>query len=226
LRQSTVTNIRDLEREAISRLTALTKQDVESIRRIRRDFSNQLAESSPEDVVRIALNLAGRATILYRFFAYELVHHHKQALQSLKAKSLEDLGKGIDSWGAVDSFACYLAGPAWRENQVPDTLIKRWARSKDQWWRRAALVSTVPLNSKARGGKGDIKRTLQICELLVHDRNDMVIKAMSWALRELAKRRPESVYSFLAQYEDKLASRVSREVRNKLNTGLKNARRP
>ncbi|HET6889814.1 MAG TPA: DNA alkylation repair protein, partial [Pyrinomonadaceae bacterium] len=197
----------------------------ESIRRIRREFSKQLAEASAEEVVRIALNLARRSEIQYRFFAYELVHHHGQALRSLRTRSLEELGKGIESWSTVDCFACYLAGPAWRENQVPDTLIKRWTRSKDHWWRRAALVSTVPLNSKARGGKGDVRRTLEICELLVDDREDMVVKALSWALRELAKRNPESVYDFLARYEGKLASRVSREVKNKLHTGLKNARR-
>lgn len=222
LRRVAVTNLTVLEREVVSRLAALPEQDVESIRRIRREFSKQLAEASAEEVVRIALNLARRSEILYRFFAYELVHHHEQALRSLTTRSLEELGKGINSWGAVDCFGCYLAGPAWREGQVPDSLIKRWARSKDHWWRRAALVSTVPLNSRARGGKGDVRRTLEICELLADDRDDMVVKAMSWALRELAKRNPESVYNFLVRHEGKLASRVNREVKNKLNTGLKN----
>jgi 3-methyladenine DNA glycosylase AlkD len=97
---------------------------------------------------------------------------------------LERFGRGIDSWGAVDMFACYLSGPAWREHQVPDKLIHNWARSADRWFRRAALVSTVPLNSKARGGKGDSKRTLAVCASLVADRDDMVVKALSWALRE------------------------------------------
>ncbi|HUS10646.1 MAG TPA: DNA alkylation repair protein, partial [Pyrinomonadaceae bacterium] len=64
----------------------------------------------------------------------------------------------------------------------------RWARSKNRWLRRTALVSTVPLNNKARGGRGDSERTLMICEMLLDDRDDMVIKALSWALRELSKR--------------------------------------
>ena len=50
----------------------------------------------------------------------------------------------------------------------------------------------------------------------------MVVKAMSWALRELAKRDPTAVRRFLAEHETALAARVSREVRNKLETGLKN----
>jgi 3-methyladenine DNA glycosylase AlkD len=121
-------------------------------------------------------------------------------------------------------FGCYLAGPAWREHQVSERLIHSWVRSKDRWWRRAALVSTVPLNNKARGGTGDPVRTLKICELLVADRDEMVVKALSWALRELAKRDPDSVREFLRRTNDKLAPRVIREVNNKLSTGLKNPR--
>lgn len=178
-------------------------------------------------MIELALRLIKRPELHYRFLAYELVQFHKHALRSLTAKTLEELGNGIDSWGAVDSFACCLAGPVWRERQVSDVVIKRWARSTDRWWRRAALVSTVPLNLRARGGQGDASRTLQICELLIDDRDDMVVKAMSWALRELGKRSPDPTYRFLDRFEGQLATRVIREVRSKLITGLKNvAHRP
>lgn len=83
--------------------------------------------------------------------------------------------------------------------------------------------STVPLNTKARGGSGDVARTLKICEMLIADRDEMVVKAMCWALRELAKREPKLVRAFLSTHKDVLAARVTREVNNKLTTGLKNA---
>jgi 3-methyladenine DNA glycosylase AlkD len=175
-------------------------------------------------MISLALKLT-RRLIVPRFFAYELVQHHAEALHSLKAKSLEDFGRGNDNWGAVDTFACYLAGPVWRERQVSDALIRRWARSKDRWWRRTALVCTVALNTKARGGKGDSLRTLNICELLTADRDDMVVKALSWALRELSKRDPQAVRRFLKEHQRVLAPRVVREVSNKLQTGLKNPRK-
>jgi 3-methyladenine DNA glycosylase AlkD len=50
----------------------------------------------------------------------------------------------------------------------------------------------------------------------------MVVKALSWSLRELAKRDHLSVRAFVAEHEKRLAPTVLREVRNKLNTGLKN----
>lgn len=216
--------LQPLVSEIESQLLILPQLTTEQIRVIRRRFSKQLVKEPPESIVQLASCLIDRAAIMDRFFAYELVQHHKQALRSLTAEKLERLGRGLDSWGAVDTFACYLAGPAWRERQVADNVIHGWARSNDRWWRRAALVSTVPLNSKARGGSVDAPRTLRVCKLLLRDRDDMVVKAMSWALRELAKREPATVRDFLRDHQKILAPRVIREVNNKLQTGLKNPR--
>jgi 3-methyladenine DNA glycosylase AlkD len=61
--------------------------------------------------------------------------------------------------------------------------------------------------------------------MLVQDHDDMVVKAMSWALRELVVHDPEAVRVFLAEYDAVLAAQVKHEVQNKLQTGLKTPRR-
>jgi 3-methyladenine DNA glycosylase AlkD len=217
-----LSDIKELSHEIDMRLRALPSLNAENVRGLRRELSRQIAGASARQVFGLALKLLEYRGFEYRFVAYELVSHHRAALQSLRTRELEQLGRGLDSWADVDTFACYLSGPAWRERQVPDSLIYRWARSPDRWWRRAALVSTVPLNNKARGGSGDAGRTLDICGLLVEDRDDMVVKALSWALRALAVRDPKAVRAFLAEHHDAVAARVRREVQNKLLTGLKN----
>jgi hypothetical protein len=88
-----------------------------------------------------------------------------------------------------------VAGVAWREGRVKDKQVMRWAHSSDRWRRRLALVATVPLNSRARGGSG--------------------------ALRELSKTDPKSVAGFIRREDSRLASRVRREVMAKLETGRK-----
>jgi 3-methyladenine DNA glycosylase AlkD len=82
----------------------------------------------------------------------------------------------------------------------------------------------VFLNRKSQGGRGDAPRTLAVCEQLVKDRDDMVVKAMSWALRDLIARDRKAVEQFLEKHDAHLAARVKREVRNKLTTGRKNPR--
>jgi 3-methyladenine DNA glycosylase AlkD len=79
----------------------------------------------------------------------------------------------------------------------------------------------VPLNLRSRGGTGDTGRTLDICRQLVADGDDMVVKALSWALRELVVWNPEAVRRFLDTHHEVLAARVRREVRSKLETGRK-----
>jgi 3-methyladenine DNA glycosylase AlkD len=224
---SELIEIDEFVNEIDSRIRALPNLKVESVRNVRKEFSKRLVNTSPQIVVSIAIHVLrlDRPGFEYRLVAYELIAYHKAALHSLGEKELETLGQGISSWGDVDTFACYLAGPAWREFQVSDELIHHWARSKDRWWRRTALVCTVALNNKARGGRGDTSRTLDVCRLLVSDRDDMVVKAMSWSLRELSRRDPDAVRAFLQEYKGVLAPRVVREVNTKLTTGLKNPRR-
>jgi 3-methyladenine DNA glycosylase AlkD len=211
--------------EIAERLASMGASTTAELRQVRREFSRKLKGAAPHVLIELAGLLLDASRMDHRFIAYELINHHPGALAHLNAWQLERLGRGIDSWGAVDCFAVYLSGPVWRERRVPTSLIHGWARSTDRWWRRAALVSTVPLNSKARGGTGDAYRTLQVCRLLEHDRDPMVAKALSWALRELAKRDPRAVREYLASRKQVLPALVLREVNNKLKTGVKNPKK-
>lgn len=204
-------------------IRALPVQNTPSVRAVRRSYSRQFRKADPAFVLEVVCCLVHDYG--YRGSAYELLAGHPGAFGSLDEAALEALGQGIDSWWAVDSFARTLSGPAWRDGLVPDEVIHRWACSPDRWWRRAALVSTVALNVRSHGGQGDVPRTLAVCRMLVDDHDDMVVKAMSWALRELVVHDPQAVRAFLDEHGDALAARARREARNKLETGLKNPRR-
>lgn len=195
------------------------------LRAIRRRYSPMLARESPDRVLAIVKVLLAERSWAARVVAYELLAGHPASMARLNARVVEEMATGLSDWGSIDLFGVTVTGSAWREGRISDGSVKRWARSKDRWRRRLALVSTVPLNSKARGGSGDPVRTLAVCRALVEDRDEMVVKALSWALRELSKRDPRSVAEFLRREDARLASRVRREVRAKLETGRKLARR-
>jgi 3-methyladenine DNA glycosylase AlkD len=194
---------------------------VPNIRPVVKDLNKTFQKSPPEEVVEFAMLLNATRILEAQQIAFEVLSNHKKARQSLTLDDLLVLGAGIDNWISVDTFAGLLAGPAWRKGQIPDEVIEDWATSEDKWWRRAAVVSTVALNQKARGGSGDAVRTLKICKLVAGDKDDMVVKGLSWALRELAKREPNPVIAFINEYEGILPARVTREVRRKIETGRK-----
>jgi len=204
-------------------IRALPVSNSAARREVRRQYTQRLTDAPAEQMIELA-HVLRRAHDL-RGLGLELVRYHRAAFASLGPDEVEALGEGINSWWSVDGFARIIAGPAWLRGQVSDELIQKWARSEDLWWRRAALVSTVALNVRSHGGYGDPPRTLAVCRTLVDDHEDMVVKAMSWALRELVVHDPDAVWAFLRAYDDRLGARAKREVRNKLTTGLKNPRR-
>lgn len=205
-------------------LVMMPNKNVPSVRSLRRQWSKQLEALPGRKIITLARYLIPLGS-WERGLAYELLLHHQGAQENMRPRDVVALGRGIHGWGDVDCFACYVAGPAWRMQRLPDRVVQNWARSRNRWWRRTALVSTVPLNNRSRGGDGDTFRTLKICRMLLRDRDDMVVKALSWSLRELSKRDRRAVELFIDRYEKELHPRVKREVRNKLETGLKNPRR-
>lgn len=211
-----------LAAEITARVQALPDKSAQPVRAVRREYSRAVRRWDARDVVELALALKREGEV-HRFVGDELIANHRAALVSLTRADLEQLGEGMDTWDQVDCFAPYLAGPAWRAGQIGDEVIAAWARSSDRWWRRAALVSTTRLN--VLGTKGDARRTLAVCDMLIADRDDMVVKAMSWALRALAIRDRDAVVRYAEANREKLAPRVVREVGNKLRTGLKTPRR-
>jgi 3-methyladenine DNA glycosylase AlkD len=205
----------------------LAHRDVPTVRSVRRRYSKLLKGQPAHAVIEFALALSADGCWEERLIAYEVVAAHRPAAVSLNQRHVARMAKGLADWGTVDLFGVTILGPAWRDGRVSDTTIDRLARSSDRWRRRLALVATVPLNSKARGAAegGDARRTLRICRQLLADRDDMVVKALSWALRELGKRDPTAVKVFVAAHDGRVAARVCREVGNKLRTGLKTPRR-
>src|SRR5262249_17937623 len=117
--------------EIAARLRVMASANTATVRAVRRVHSKRLAKESAQVVREVAFRLLRHSGFPCRWVAYELVAHHRAALQSLMSKDLEQFGNGIASWGAVDTFACYISGPVWRERQVSDRLIHRWARSSD-----------------------------------------------------------------------------------------------
>ncbi|MBE0431246.1 MAG: DNA alkylation repair protein [Dehalococcoidia bacterium] len=220
---ATTTSAEEFASQIHEQLQALPVRNAPNVNRVRRALSRSLRGEDDRIVLEVAGELRRRYG--YRAVPYELILAHKGAFGLLGERELEELGRGLDSWGSVDCFARILSGPAWRDGLIGDEVILKWVRSPDRWWRRAALVSTVALNMRSYGGRGDAPRTLKICGLLMDDHDDMVEKALSWALRELVVHDARAVEDFISKYEDRLGSRVKREVRNKLRTGLKSPKR-
>ena len=108
--------------DAIIARIASAPANAEALRAIRRQASKELAAAEPGAILAIADELIRRSPF-GRFVACEMIQHHAGAMNSLSLADVEALGNGMASWGDVDVFACYIAGPAWRERRIGDAVF-------------------------------------------------------------------------------------------------------
>ena len=154
--------------------------------------------------------------------AYEFIYHNIPILEFIQKKDYTLLTEKIDNWVLADVFGLNVSGQAWREKYISNDFILSWQQSDNYWIRRIALVSTIPLNLRSKGGIGDSKRTLMLCKNAIEDPHPKMAKALSWALRELSKVDPSAVREFIEKYKKDIPLLTYREVMNKLKTGRKN----
>jgi 3-methyladenine DNA glycosylase AlkD len=217
----------DAERKRKSAIIAPTAMEVIGIsaaqlRGVIREMKQRCGRWSERDWLDFCKALVDTSVFECQAFAYEVIGRNASLLRALGRKELDALMKNLDNWASVDQFGVGIYGVLWRRGVVTDGDIATLLKSEDHWMRRLAVVSTVALNLRSRGGTGDTGRTLKVCETVVDERNEMLQKALSWSLRELSKRDPEAVSGFLEMHRQHLAGRVIREVTHKLRFGTKN----
>jgi 3-methyladenine DNA glycosylase AlkD len=89
--------------------------------------------------------------------------------------------KHINNWDLVDLSAPHIVG-GYLESRSRRPLY-RLARSRDLWRRRIAILATFRFIRE-----GDFDDTLRIAEMLLHDGEDLIHKAVGWMLREVGKK--------------------------------------
>ena len=207
----------DIVRRITAEIAQLPTRDTPSVRAVRRRWSAALKSAPADHVLTIAGELERAAGQGGKWVAYELIRFHRAAFDAVPAAEVERFAGRCVSWGSVDALGAILAGPLWAKGRLADAAVEAWSASPDRWLRRLALVCTV-------GARADAAHTLPLCRRLALDRDDMVEKALSWALRVLSQSDRAAVEAFVAEMDATLAARVKREVRNKLATGLKSGR--
>jgi 3-methyladenine DNA glycosylase AlkD len=128
-----------------------------------------------------------------------LIRIYSKGAESVKKRIYDlylDNTKFINNWDLVDASAEHLVG---------DFLLDKGkrplyglAKSKILWERRIAIMATFCFIKRRQ-----YSDTLRISEVLLHDKEDLIHKAVGWMLREVGKRNLPLEEEFLkAHYKD------------------------
>ncbi len=103
----------------------------------------------------------------------------------------------INNWDLVDSSAYQLVGVYLQDkNKQP---LYDLAKSDNLWERRIAIIATFHLIKLSR-----FHDALEISNLLLHDKEDLIHKAVGWMLREIGKRNIAVEQAFLKKHCKKM----------------------
>jgi 3-methyladenine DNA glycosylase AlkD len=100
--------------------------------------------------------------------------------------------KNINNWDLVDISCPRIVGDFLSIEGTE--ILKVLAKSDNLWERRIAIISTFTLIAKRNLGD-----TLAIADMLIEDKQDLIHKAVGWALREVGKRNQEVLEIFLKE---------------------------
>ncbi|MBN2094494.1 MAG: DNA alkylation repair protein [Candidatus Aenigmarchaeota archaeon] len=99
----------------------------------------------------------------------------------------------INNWDLVDISAPKIVGD-WlldKDRKILYTL----AESKNLWERRISIISTFAFIRE-----GEFDDALNISEMLIKDRHDLIHKAVGWMLREIGKKDERALEEFLEKH--------------------------
>lgn len=102
----------------------------------------------------------------------------------------------INNWDLIDVSAEHIVGAyLWDRSKKP---LFNLAQSNSLWERRIAILSTFHYIKKEI-----FEETLKISKILLHDKEDLIHKAVGWMLREVGKRHLPTEETFLkSHYHD------------------------
>jgi 3-methyladenine DNA glycosylase AlkD len=134
------------------------------------------------------VRLCGLVILTFKYKSSKDAMTHKKLfnfyLKQLKA------GR-INNWDLIDVTAPII-GQYLIRSKSSMHLLKKLARSKSLWQRRASIMFTF-----AYLRAGEVKPTIEISKILLTDDHDLIQKAVGWALREVGKIDSKLLRDFL-----------------------------
>jgi 3-methyladenine DNA glycosylase AlkD len=125
-----------------------------------------------------------------------LVNQYRKADGAKKAQIAKiylDNSKKINNWDLVDMSAPQILGDYLLTGDRK--ILYEFARSDNLWKKRIAIMATFGFI-----GKNQFEETLKLSEILLHDKHDLIHKAVGWMLREVGNKDRAKEEVFLKKH--------------------------
>lgn len=127
------------------------------------------------------------------------------------------IDKYVSNWASCDTFCNHTMGTFLTMYPKYLSNLKKWAKSKNRWMRRAAAVSLIV---PARNDKF-LSDIFDIANILLIDGDDMVQKGYGWMLKAASKTHTKEVFEYVMKHKDKMPRTALRYAIEKMHKAYK-----
>jgi 3-methyladenine DNA glycosylase AlkD len=177
------------------------------VRDAAKDFARENAPSH-DAIVAIVDALYATDWFDLRSFAIAILERNVKQLTAADAPWLVELARTSACWAHVDFLSTKAIGPLVDRNPALWKSVDAWAKDRDFWVRRVALLTHL---GSLRKGAGDFDRFARIAAPMLDEREFFIRKAIGWVLREVSKKRPALVFDFFRAHGDRASPLTWRE---------------
>ncbi len=127
-----------------------------------------------------------------------LTYKYKKADEDTKKEIYDFYIKNynsINSWDLVDVTAPHIVGEYLLDRKSRKRILYEFATSDHLWKKRIAIISTFTFIRN-----NDFQDTINISEILLQDKHDLIHKAVGWMLREMGKKDEKQLINFLDKH--------------------------
>ncbi len=127
-----------------------------------------------------------------------VIQKYRKANKEEKRKLYEFYLKNmsrINNWDLIDVTASHVVGDFLFNNKEEKEMLYKLAKSNDLWEKRISVISTFRFIKE-----NEFEDSINISEILLNDKHDLIHKAVGWMLREIGKKDQEIEEEFLRKY--------------------------
>jgi 3-methyladenine DNA glycosylase AlkD len=160
-------------------------------------IAKTLQAPTSEELGKTARKLWKLAEREFQYAANDLIDiHWKIADKDFLADHVEHLTITKSWWDTVDGLGSVAISPL-TDKYGCEKLIEKWNKSPNMWLNRAAIQ-----HQRGRKYETDVNLVLQYCDDHSDSKEFFIVKAIGWALRDLAKSNPRAVRDFVKAHPD------------------------
>jgi 3-methyladenine DNA glycosylase AlkD len=182
--------------------------DQPTIRRVGKALARRVRAQDDAPLRALVQALWSHEVHELRSVAIGLLEQREPVLTARDLPLLERMLRESRTWAYVDWLCLKVLGSlVLREPKVRQR-VARWATDDDFWLRRSALLTLLP---GVKGGAIPFSAFAALAVPMLGEKEFFIRKAIGWGLREVSKKDPATVATFLRAHRDDVSGLTMRE---------------